>query len=391
MESKKSIATRNLHLVTFESAITAGLLSMPIMTPFFYSIGMNNAEIALSQSLFTIVVSLLNLPMGWIADRLSRKWANVIGDFGCAFGHLFYAAVRGFTGVVFCECWLGAFLSLSQGVDFALLKHFSGQIDDAPENYRRQSARLAFWQHFCSLLLVLLGGPIGALNFRLAIALSSLPYFAGGLASLFLKDDSKRLHPTHSSPLRDLSRIVRSAFQKPRLRWRLIAYAIGREMTHGIIWFLTPMLVLAGLPLGVASVAWAIDSFARILGARLALRYAPRLKSSQIFALPLLLMALSMSVLTVSINLFTINFYFLMGIVCGWTGATLLPLVQEETPPAEQTTIISLAKVMGQALYVPTSLIIGWAADFELRYAALATLLIFLPLGLSALYQLKRE
>ena len=81
---QKNLPKRNLKLLMLESILTAGLLSMSIMTPFFNSIGLNQRQIALSQAIFTIVVSILNLPAGWIADRFSRKWANVIGDFGVA-------------------------------------------------------------------------------------------------------------------------------------------------------------------------------------------------------------------------------------------------------------------------------------------------------------------
>lgn len=386
-----STVTRNLWLTMFESAITAGLISMSIMTPFFYEIGLNNAEIALAQALFTVMVSVLNLPMGWLADRLSRKWANVIGDFGCFIGFMLYSTVDSFAGVVFCECWLGIFMSISQGVDFTLLKHFSNQITPDEALFRQRSAQLTFWQNVCTLILVLLGGPLGAISFRFAIALSGVPSFLGGIASLLIQDDSEKLQPTHTNPVRDLLRIIVYAFRHPRLRTRLFAYAVGREMTHGIIWVLTPMLLIAGVPLAVVSVAWAIDSLARIVGTRLASRYAPHLKASRIFALPLFLMAISMSILAVRLNLWTIGFYLLMGIVCGWTGSTLMPLIQEETSPAEQTTVISLAKVMGQALYIPVSLIIGWVADFQIRYAALATIVIFLPLGLIILCQLRKE
>lgn len=386
-----STATRNLRLVMFESAITAGLISMSIMTPFFYEIGLNNTEIALSQALFTIVLSMFNLPMGWLADRLSRKWANVIGDFGSFIGFILYSTVDSFAGVVFCECWLGIFLSISQGVDFTLLKHFSNQITADEALFCKKSAQLTFWQNFCTLILVLLGGPLGAISFRLAIALSGVPSFLGGLASLFIKDDSERLLPTHANPLCDMFRIIKYTLQRPRLRTRLFAYAVGREMTHGIIWVLTPMLLAASVPLEVVSIAWAIDGLARTVGARLAVRYAPNLEAKQIFALPLLLMTISMSVLTVRLNLWTISIYLLMSIVCGWTGATLLPLVQEETPPTEQTTVISLAKVMGQILYIPVSLVIGRVSDIQLHYAALATILIFLPLGLMILCQFNNE
>ena len=74
-------AKRNLHLVMAESAITAGLMSMSVMTPFFNSIGLNNEQISLSQIIFTVVVIVLNIPTGYLADRVNRKWANIIGDF----------------------------------------------------------------------------------------------------------------------------------------------------------------------------------------------------------------------------------------------------------------------------------------------------------------------
>jgi len=374
----------------FESAITAGLLSMSIMTPFFYSVGMNNAQIALSQSIFTVVVSILNIPTGWLADKLSRKWANVIGDLGCGFGHLLYSLASSFSGVVFCECWLGLFLSLSQGVDLSLLKHFSGQIRPGRDYFRKQSARLSFWQQVCTLALVLAGGPIGAIEFRLAIRLSSVPYFLGGIAAMLIKDDSEKLQTT-TSPLRDIGRIIRSSFGITKLRWRIFAFAVGREMTHGIIWVLTPMLLMAGVPLSVVSVAWALDCLMRIVGTRLALRFAPRLKDWQALGVAIALMAISMGVLAAHISIWTVGFYGLMGIVCGWTGATLMPLVQEIVPPSEQTTVVSIAKVAAQVIYIPASLAIGWAADFNLRYAPLATLAIFLPLGITIIRYLRRE
>lgn len=391
MKTRKTLATRNLWLVIFESAITSGLISMSIMTPYFYSLGLNNAEIALSQAMYTVMTMGLNLPTGFLADHLSRKWANVIGDFGCACGFLLYASAQSFIGVVFCECWLGVFRSLSQGVDFSLLRHFSYQRSKDETSFRKECARLTFWQEACTLLMVLLGGPIGAIDFRLAVAISGVPFIFGGIAGLFVQDDSEKLQPVHNNPLRDMLRIVKSSFRQPRLRTKLFAYAIGREMTHGIIWVLTPILMLAGVPLSVVSIAWVIDSLMRITGSRLASRFAGRLKTRQIFAIPLVLMAISMLSLSITINLWTVSTYLLMGIVCGWTGATLMPLLQKEVPPAEQTTVISLAKVMGQALYIPVSLIIGWLADFQLRYVALATILIFLPPGLMVLRKLPRE
>lgn len=383
-------AMRNLKLVLAESALTAGLLCMSIMTPFYESLGFNHAEIAQTQIIFTLIMSVLNVPMGWVADRFSRKWANVIGDFGEAIVFMLYAQAQNFTQVVVCECLLGLCSALSQGVDQTLLRHFAQKVQPGENFFRRQTAKLNMWRYFCTLILVTLGGPIGAISFRVAITLSGVPYLVAGVVSLLIVDDSQKLAPTQSS-LQDMRRIVTESWRKRPLRVRILAYAIGREMTHAVIWVFTPMLIYVGVPLQIVSLAWAFNSVACLLGSNLAKRFAPKLPDWQILAWPLALMALSMGILSWRLNLTTIGLYGLMGIVQGWTGATLMPLVQQYAAEAEQTTVISLAHVIGSvAVYTPAVGLVGRMADYNLRYAPLCTLLIFLPIGAYLTYRLRK-
>lgn len=390
LKDQITIAKRNLKLVMLESALTAALLSMSIMTPFFYSIGLSQLQISQAQVIFTVVTMFLNLPTGWIADRFSRKWANAIGDFGVALTFVVYALAQNFLMVVVCECFLGFFMALSQGVDQSLLRHFCQKIDPSEDFFRQKTARLNCWHYVVMLVLVWLGGPIGAISLRLTIALSGIPHIIGGIASLLVADDSKKL-ATDKSPLRDMFRIVSSSFRNRPLRLRIFAYAIGREMTHAIIWVFTPLLLMAGVPLAIVSVAWALNALTCLLGARLAAKFGLRLKDWQIFALPLVLMSLSMGIIGVHLNIITIWFYLLMGIVQGWTGATLIPLVQHYTCPEEQTSVISLTSIVGRLVYIPTSLLIGLVGDWQLARTPLVVLLCFAPVGLFLTFHLARE
>jgi len=383
-------AKRNLKLVMFESAATAALLSMSIMTPFFYSIGLNQLQVSEAQTIFTVVMIFLNLPTGWIADRFSRKWANVIGDFGVALTFIAYSTAQNFFMVVLCECALGIFMALSQGVDQSLLWHFCKQITPDEDFFRRKTAQLNCWHYVVMLVLVWLGGPIGAINLRLAIAISGVPYIFGGIASLLVVDDSQKLS-TNRSPLGDMFRIVMDSFRNRSLCLRIFVYAVGREMTHAVIWVFTPLLLLAGVPLAIVSTAWALNACASLLGARFATKYSLKLEDWQIFAIPLALMSLSMGIIGIHLNIFTIWCYLLMGVVQGWTGATLVPLVQRYARPEEQTSVISLAGIIGRLVYIPTSLLVGWVGDLQLARTPLVVLLCFLPAGLFLVYSLLRE
>jgi len=361
------------------------------MTPFFLSIGLNQAEIAASQAIFTIVTIFLDLPTGWLADRFSRKWANVIGDIGHAIVLLAYATAKSFPGVIIYEVLSAVFLSLSKGVDLSLLKHFSEQIDSSEKLFRKQSAKLAILQHVSTLVLMMLGGPIGAISFRLAIAMSSVPYWLGGIAALFIYDDSQKLSTNYRNPLVDMWRIVHCNLNNKPLRLRIAAHAVGREMTHAIIWTFTPMLIYVGIPLPIVSCVWALNSLACIIGAKIAAKVVVKLSDWQILTIPLVLMVISMGAISISLNKMTVWLYLLMGIAQGWTSATFSPMVQRYTKPEEQTSVLSFTSIAGKLIYVPVITLSGWAADFDLRYAALVTLVVFGVLGSWLLVKLLRE
>lgn len=398
MKKKKSPALReakrNLYLVMSESAITAGLMAMSVITPFFNSIGLNQSEISLSQMIFTLVVVILNVPTGYIADRASRKWANIIGDFMHAILLVCYALTNNFLGVVICESLMGIASALSMGVDQSLLRHFSGKLAKAsgePEDriFKTKTARLECAKYVCNLILLTLGGPVGAISLRLAIGLSSITQFAGGIISIFIQDDSEKLVPTHKNPLKDMIRITKTALESSPLRWRIFAYAVGRQMTHGIIWVATPLFMQAGVPLEFVSFVWAFNSLMSVLGAHLASKFGHRLNDRQIFIVPVVLMIISMLAMGVSLNIITVWFYGLMGITQGWSAGTLSPMVQKYAKPSEQTSMLSLAKVVSDLLYIPAVWIIGVVADIQLNYSLFATVAIFLPLSLLVIKKLK--
>lgn len=382
---------RNLKLVMFESAITAGLISMSVMSPFFLSIGLTQSEIALSQSIFTIFMVVLNVPTGWLADRFGRKWANVIGDIGHAIVLLLYARAQTFFDVVLCETLAALFLSFSKGVDLSLLKHFSQKISPEEKVYRYWATKLAVLQNACALILVFLGGPIGAISFRLAIASSSVPYILGGIASFFIHDDSERLVAKYRNPLYDMGSIVKSSFTNPALRLRILAYAVGRQMTHGIIWVFTPILLYVGIPLPIVSSMWALNSLSSIIGAKMAARFSPKMHDWQIFLVPLMLMTISMAAMSCCLNRITVWLYLLMGVTQGWTSATMSPMVQRYTQMDSQTSVLSFASVVSHCLYIPVIWIIGKVADINLRLTTLITLIIFAILGIFVLARLLRE
>ncbi len=375
---------KNIRLVMLETIVTTGLLSMAIMTPFFLSIGLNQEEIALSQMIFTVVLVALNVPLGWVADRFSRKWANIIGDLICAITLLCYSQVQNFWQVALCETVFGIGIAFSQGVDSSLLKHFCDKEDASNQSafFKKKTATTSFWAQIMTMFLMLLGGPIGAIDFRLAIALSSVTLFIGAALSFFVKDDSERIEKSNKSAVRQMGGIVLRSIRKPELRLRIIAYAIARESTHGIIWVFTPLMLAVGVPLEVVSVGWVANYIAAAISAKVAEKIADKLTDSQKFIVPILLVVGASAIMFCSLNIFTVWLYVIFGMAQGWTLSTAMPMVKDHANAREQASVESFARVVAQLLYVPAVWVINRAADVDVRFSLLATIIIFLPVAI---------
>ena len=387
---RKNNPMRNMRLVIMESAVTAGILAVPIMTPFYLSIGLNQEQIAMSQMAFTVVVMLLNLPLGWVADRFSRKWANVLGDLMVAVALLLYSTAQSLWFVVLCEVICGVGCAFSQGVDSTLLKHFAEKKDASGRLFKDKFGVMTSCNQIATLVVMLLGGPIGAIDFRLAIAVSAIPHLVGAIISCFIQDDSEKL-AAESSPIRDIYHLVKRNVKNEKLRIRIVAYAVAREVTHGIIWVFTPLMIAVGVPLAIVSVGWVINYVAAYFGTKMARHYAKKLADWQLFIVPIALVSIASIIMFCNLNMVTICLYACFGIAQGWSATTMMPLIKEHVRAAEQSSVESLARVVAQLLYIGAVWMINCAADIDVSYALLATVIIFVPLAIPIAVKLRND
>ncbi len=368
---------RSIRLLSVESIITSGVFAMPIFTSFFqYEIGMTMTQIALSQSLFTVALLVLNVPAGWIADRFSRKWCNIAGDLICVGGFFGYSQATTFFDIVVFEIVLGIGLAFSGGADFALFKAYSAI---AGLSYEKLIARITSWRFVMEIAAVLIGGYIGATNPRLAIGLSAAQSAIGAVLSLFIVEAGER-RVTESHPLRDMVNITRYALSENRpLALRIAAFVIGREATHHLVWLLTPLALLAGVPAWLVGTAWAFNLASAWLGSNVAHRYSLHMSDAMIIFVGCITYVLAGLALSVSVSLMTIGLYAGFGFARGWYAATLIPMVQRHTPADIQTTVLSVAGSAAQIVYIPAGWLLGYLADISLQTSVLGSMIIFLP------------
>lgn len=380
----------SLRFLQAEVVVTGVIIAMPIMVPFYNSIGMNQGQIGLSQSLFTIALLLLNIPTGWIADRFSRKMCNAFGDFGGALALVLYSQATCFSQIVLCEILFGLTGAFSSGADGALIKGHTDKIDKSGQLFHDICASNAIWRPIAQVIALVISGLVGASNPRLAIAISAIPYAVGCILSFFIREEGIRLVSKHKNPVKDIARVVKeTVLTSARLRWLILAFSLGNRITHVMIWALTPILIYAGVPLTIVAAGWVLNTFAQVIGAMIARKIARRLKKWQRFALPSLAVILVLMVMSINLSIFTVWLYAVLGLAHGWNSSVLLPMVQNEIPANIQATALSVADTFSRIIYVPLVWIIGSAGSSDIRFSMVATVIIFLPLILLTAKKLK--
>ena len=380
----------SLNLLRLEMIITYGLLSMPIMSKFYASIGMDQGQIGLSQTCFTIVVLALNIPTGWIADKFSHKLCNAFGDIAAAMGFVLYSQSKCFMDVVIAESVLAIAMAFTQGADFGMLKAYTKIMDATGKLFDKVNVQVAVWQPIESIIVVAIGGLVGMSYPRTTIAVSGLPFLVGGIMSFFMQDDGERLEPEHKNPFKDMWRVTKSIIKPDiQLRWLIIACAIASGITHVMIWAFTPLITSLNGPSVLVSVGWVLNSLSITIGAKVAGRYVSRLPGWAKFLLPTLAVFLALTIMSLHLSFWTIWLYSLLGMAQGWAMAVMMPMIQNKVSGKSQATAVSITKCASQILYAPLVWLVGLAGSTNIRMSMVATIVIFVPLVLVTAARLK--
>lgn len=371
MNTKKSY-----NFLRIEGVLSSIVISMPIMTTFYrQDLGMNQALIGLSQAAFMASVLALDIPMGWIADRFSRKWANAIGDLTTAGGFILYAFAQDFRGVVISEIILGIGIALTNGADAPLLYAYCEKLG---KNFRKETARLDSWKPLGEAIGMIAGGVIGAYSLRGAILLTSVPFIIGAILSMFLIEMGERRKNEHTNPFVDMWQITKYTLHGHKeLAWTIFARVTTAELTHAIIWLFTPMLLLAGIPPALVGLAWSINLLAVYSGAVVAKRYASSMSMRSIYGISMGLGIAAILGLSWSLSIATIALFFVTGWVRGWAGAAISPRITEMSPEDMRSTVSSVASSTSRIIYIPLVLAINAVATDSLSKALLLNAAIF--------------
>lgn len=382
---------RNLWLLRAENVLTAGNATIPLLPLFYYSLGLTQTHLGISEAVFALFLLTFGIPTSWIADRFSHKACNVIGNLMAAASFLVLATATNFAGILMASMLLSLGNASSQGPDVALLHRCC---ENLKLSFARETALQRAIAPLISIGFVVVGGLLAAYQLKLGLLWGGVPFLIAGIVVFFVKENRDIKQPV-KAPEMTLRRQIVAAFidmrdvtlyclKNRQLRWIILTRATVTTLTGSIGWLATPLGLRVGLPEKLVVMSWIIFVVTLGLGAWAYRQLLNKWGLRTSIFLPALISIGSMLILSAHISAWTLWLFGLVGLCRGWHFALFMPLLQKETPEGIRATVSSVDGSLTLICYVAFTILINWASSWSIEWALIINSLIILPFVLIA-------
>lgn len=359
------------------------LILLPIIVPFFQSRGLTMQQVFLLQALYGLVVLVMEVPSGYLADVWGRRPTLLFGAVCNALGHAALLADDGPWGLIVFEVLLGIGGSMISGADLALLYDSEKALAASVSRHEQAVQQLFLARNLAEAVAsvvcvaVLAVYPIQVL-IVFQVVVGALPVvFAIGLH----EPSVRRLSLDHGE---NFTRIFAHLWRGgDLLRQILLALAIWPLSTFYAVWLLQEHWQNQGIDLVWFGLLWAGLMGLTVLAGRVALATERSLGSTVVLwliGLAPVVGYLGLATGELIIGMLAACLFF----VARGLGLVVLRDAFNRRVPAEfRATAHSLTNFGFRLGFAATAPVIGWVVDSQdvtMAYRALAAaaLLIFI-------------
>ncbi len=229
---------RATHLrFAFFSFFTFPLAIIPLLYFLVRERGLSRGDYATLQSIYYFAMVALELPTGWLADRIGRKIPLILGPCFFSAGFFLMFVATDYQTFAIAELLQGTGHALLSGTPSALL-YDTLLAEGRREEYLRLESSMSMWRTLGTAMSFLAGGLIGAVFGLPAVALATSLFCLLGVAAAFgLREAPRELvaeRTPESGSLEQelgkpepgtLSRII-AVFRNSQVRWLFMLYIL---------------------------------------------------------------------------------------------------------------------------------------------------------------------
>ena len=259
--SEENRLKNNYRKVYFLNASWTFMVLMPVIIPFFKSVGLTMGDVFRLQAIYALMVIFLEIPSGYFSDIFGRKLILIISCILHGIGFSLYPFADGFLSLAIIQSINAIAMSLMSGTDISLLYDTHFALKDKGPLGRSLLAKQIFYAQvseglaglFCAFLLLF--GPLSWIVVIQAV-LGWIPLFV----SITLVEPPRR-KLEKSKTVKNIKIMIQTLRGSSRLLLLIIFNGIiYSAATWLAVWTYQDFWQKLGVPLPVFGILWAITN-----------------------------------------------------------------------------------------------------------------------------------
>lgn len=399
MERAQAIGLQNnirhiYAMAFFQSAMIVTAVFVPIMQRH----GLSMSQVLLTQSLFALVVAVVEVPSGYLADLWGRRNTIVLGNLLCLFAFAWLAVSDSFGDFLIYEMLMGLGISLNSGADLALLYDSQNAL-----NAEGESDHLSSGKHISRLVAI--ESYAGAFA---ALAASLLTYWSldwvliaqclisvGALLFAWRLVEAPR-QISVSGHRENLQRVLHTLRHNPVIIWTSLAIIVFGAAALYAFWIYQKYWELQQIPVSWFGYIWASHCVIRGFTAYFADHIEKRLGLYGTLILIASLPVISFAGMGLSAGLLGLCFGLLGPVSRGLSMVVFYDALNKRVSGDFRATINSLVSLGTRGVFIITGPLLGYLIDSRgVNHSLLALAVCFIPLFaivlVPLLFRVRRE
>lgn len=358
-------------------------LIMPIVVLFYNENGLHQFDIFLLQAIYSVAIVVLEIPSGYFADVLGRRFSLIIGAILGFVGFSIYSFSFGFWGFLAAEITLGIGQSLISGADSAMM-YDSLSAQKREKLYLKFEGRITSIGNFAEALAGIAGGFLATYSLRTPYYFQALVAFIAIPAAFTLVEPirEKTITKLRFSDILGVFKIA--LIDKPKLRYNIIFSSIIGCATLSMAWFVQPYFKVIELPSTKHyGILWTLLNLSVGITSLLAYRIDKSLGKAKVVLLIAILISSFYILSGIYQSYWGISILFLFYFVRGFATPILKNYINQMTESNIRATVLSVRNFIIRLVFAGLSPLLGWLTDnYSLSFALKSGGIFFLFIGL---------
>ena len=309
---------------------------------FYQSHGLDLEQAVLLKTILSLSILLFEVPSGYIADKLGRKFCLIAGSGVWIVGWLLYCVGNSFAIFALAEILAGIAGSLISGADTAIAYETLLQSGRA-NYYRALEGRLVAIAGVSEAVCGIIGAAIAEINLVIPFYLQTACLVIYFCLTFTLTEPQSEHSITERKPVKSLKNIIRDVFLlNPKLRWLIGLSSTFSTASFLIVWLSQDYLKQVDVSIAAMGWAWAIFHLLLSLASINARRFETALGLKRVLLILILTLAIAYILLGSISSIGGIAFIAMIYLVRGLCSPLILNSINQQIPSSIRATVLSL-------------------------------------------------